>query len=272
MAEMNKFRVTHIKRESYFEMESSHVHDFHEIYYLVGGTRRYFINDSIYTINKGDVVVILKGTIHRTSYNNEKTHERVDCKFRSEFLQCDEMLLNEFSEAFRENPVISLAPAQRENIMHIFKNIRAEYEDPDDMSEHNARALLQSLMIFLIRLKRLQAEPVGFDPDDSLMQEAARYIRANFSAPLTLEGIAAHVNTSPTYFSKKFKRATGFGCREYLVNVRLQEASKMLLQTNLSITDIAIRCGFNSSNYFGDVFRRANGVSPAVYRKNNKLS
>ena len=253
-------------------MESSHVHDFHEIYYLVGGMRRYFINDSIYTINKGDVVVILKGMIHRTSYNNEKTHERMDCKFRTEFLNADAKLLKEFEEAFASEPVISLAPAQREHLLQILKNIRAEYESPDDMSDINARALIQSLMVFLIRLKRLQKSPVGFDPDDSLMQEAARYIRANYAAPLTLDGIAAHVNTSPTYFSKKFKRATGFGCREYLVNVRLQEATKMLLQTNLSITDIALECGFNSSNYFGDVFRRVNGVSPAVYRKNNKLS
>ncbi|MBQ9519471.1 MAG: helix-turn-helix transcriptional regulator [Firmicutes bacterium] len=272
MAAMDKFRVTQKKRESYFEMESSHVHDFHEVYYLIGGTRRYFIDDSIYTINKGDVVVILKGTIHRTSYNNEKTHERMDCKFRTEFLNADPKLLTDFESAFSDSPVISLAPAQRDHLTHLLKSIRAEYENPDELSDINARALIQSLMVFLIRLKRLQQSPVGFDPDDSLMQEAARYIRTNYAAPLTLEGIAAHVNTSPTYFSKKFKRATGFGCREYLVNVRLQEATKMLLQTNMSITDIALTCGFNSSNYFGDVFRKANGVSPAVYRKNNKLS
>ncbi len=272
MAEMKNFRVTHKKRESYFEMDSSHVHDFHEIYYLVGGTRRYFIDDSIYTINKGDVVVILKGTIHRTSYNNEKSHERMDCKFRTEFLNADESLLRDFETAFAGSPVISLAPAQRDHIMHILKSIRAEYENPDDMSDINARALIQCLMVFLIRLKRLQQSPAAFDPDDSLMQQAAHYIRANYAAPLTLESIAAQVNTSPTYFSKKFKRSTGFGCREYLVNVRLQEATKMLLQTSLSITDIALKCGFNSSNYFGDVFRKANGVSPAEYRKNNKLS
>ena len=272
MAEMKNFRVTHKKRESYFEMDRSHVHDFHEIYYLVGGTRRYFIDDSIYTINKGDVVVILKGTIHRTSYNNEKSHERIDCKFRTEFLNADESLLRDFETAFAGSPVISLAPAQRDHIMHILKSIRAEYENPDDMSDINARALIQCLMVFLIRLKRLQQSPAAFDPDDSLMQQAAHYIRANYAAPLTLESIAAQVNTSPTYFSKKFKRSTGFGCREYLVNVRLQEATKMLLQTSLSITDIALKCGFNSSNYFGDVFRKANGVSPAEYRKNNKLS
>ncbi len=268
---MDKFRVTHVKRESYFEMDTSHVHDFHEIYYLVGGTRRYFIDDSIYTINKGDVVVILKGTIHRTTYNNEKAHERIDCKFRGEFLDC-ESVKAEFERVFADSPVLSLAPVHRDYLQLLLRNIRTEYENPDEFSDDSARALIQRMMIFLIRLKKMQASPMPCDPDDSLMQEAAKFIRTNFALPLTLEDIAAHVNTSPTYFSKKFKRATGFGCREYLVNVRLKEASQLLVETNLSITEIAIKCGFNSSNYFGDVFRRAHSVSPAVYRKNNRLS
>ena len=268
---MDKFRVTHVRHESYFEMDTSHVHDYHEIYYLASGTRRYFIDDSIFTVNKGDVVVIPRGTIHRNTYNNEKMHERVVCIFHGEFIECPQ-IHDEFLRLFDGSPVLSLAPVHRDYISSLFKSIRTEYENPDDLSDESARALIRRLLVFLIRLKRLQASPLPYDPDDSLMQEAAQYIRANFALPLTLEDIAAHVNTSPTYFSKKFKRATGFGCREYLVNVRLREAAQMLVQTKLSITEIAIKCGFNSSNYFGDVFRRASGVSPAVYRKNNKLS
>ena len=64
-----------------------------------------------------------------------------------------------------------------------------------------------------------------------------------------------------------FKQATGFGLREYLVNLRIQRACELLLSTTLSITDIADKCGFNDSNYFGDAFRKAIGVSPRDYRK-----
>lgn len=268
---MIDYRVTRLKRESYFEMDQSHVHDFYEIYYLVSGTRRYFIDDSIYTINKGDIVVIPEGTIHRTTYNNEKVHERMDCKFSRAYIDDIPEAKAEFLRLFKDSPVLPLHSAHREYVERILNNIRSEYENPDEFSEENARALIHQLVICLIRLKKMQDTNVESDLTDSLMQEAARYIRSNFSSPLTLEAVAGHINISPTYFSKKFKAATGFGYREYLVNVRLQEAARLLLETGLSITEIALKCGFNDSNYFGDVFRKAKGISPMNYRKNNKF-
>ena len=84
-----------------------------------------------------------------------------------------------------------------------------------------------------------------------------------------MASIARVVNLSPSYLSKKFKASTGFGYREYLVLVRVQAASVMLLETNKSIAEIALACGFRDSNYFGDAFKREKGVSPSAYRKNN---
>jgi AraC-like DNA-binding protein len=73
---------------------------------------------------------------------------------------------------------------------------------------------------------------------------------------------------SSTYFSKKFKKVTGFGFKEYVNNIRLKEASNLLLETKYSITNIALKCGFTDSNYFGDFFKKMKGVSPNKYRKN----
>ena len=82
------------------------------------------------------------------------------------------------------------------------------------------------------------------------------------------ENVADKFNLSRSYLSKKFKTATGFGFKEYIINVRIQNACRLLLESNKSITDIAFECGFNDSNYFGDAFRKAKGVSPHKYRKN----
>lgn len=56
---------------------------------------------------------------------------------------------------------------------------------------------------------------------------------------------------SKSFLSKRFKTATGFGFKEYIINLRIQNACRLLLETNKSITDIAFECGFNDSNYFG---------------------
>lgn len=57
---------------------------------------------------------------------------------------------------------------------------------------------------------------------------------------------------NPTYFSKKFRETTGFGFKEYLTHIRLQNAAHLLRTTDTSITEIAGICGFSDGNYFGD--------------------
>ena len=94
------------------------------------------------------------------------------------------------------------------------------------------------------------------------------YIYEHYADNLSLEYVADKFNLSRSYLSKKFKTATGFGFKEYIINVRIQNACNLLLETNKSITDIAFECGFNDSNYFGDAFRKAKGISPHKYRKN----
>ncbi len=70
-----------------------------------------------------------------------------------------------------------------------------------------------------------------------------------------------------TYFSKKFKQLTGFGFNEYLTQIRLRKSEILLLSPENSINEIADMCGFSSSNYFGDIFKKHTGLSPSQYRK-----
>ena len=99
------------------------------------------------------------------------------------------------------------------------------------------------------------------------MVSAARYMNQHYQEGLTLGEVAAFANMSPTYFSKKFKGSTGLCFKVYLNYIRVQKASDMLRNTDLSVTGVAMACGFSDGNYFGDVFRRLTGVSPREYKK-----
>ena len=62
------FDITQVKGKAYSEMKDAHYHPYYEFYYLLSGTRRIFINDTIYYVKKGDLIVIPKGELHRTTY------------------------------------------------------------------------------------------------------------------------------------------------------------------------------------------------------------
>ena len=93
------------------------------------------------------------------------------------------------------------------------------------------------------------------------IEDALRYIAQYYSLPISLEDIAGKTHRTPTYLSRKFKKFTGTTFKEYVNYIRIRQASQMLLTTDDSVTKIALNCGFNSSNYLKDCFRRINGVS-----------
>lgn len=267
------FRITKIHHDPYFNMPAAHLHPMYEIYYLLSGTRKIFLDDSIYILEKGDLVFIPMNTIHKTSYVNDRPHERIVVNFSDADAADIKSSVPpvSFKKLFRPEPVIHVPGVHRDYIESLLNRMLSEYEQSDSYSSVNIKNCLQELIIFMIRYSRRKSgEPFqAISVADTLMQDAARYIRTNYTKDLSLESVAAHVSISPTYFSKKFKSSTGFGYKEYLINVRIQAAADMLLETNASVSEIAEKCGFNSSDHFGNAFKRAKGVSPLKYRKNN---
>ncbi len=268
------FRITKVKHGPLFDMEATHLHPMYEIYYLLNGARRMFFDGSIYVLNRGDLIFIPMNTIHKTTHTNDKPHERIVITFNDKPITDIKSIQPEISlkKIFYPEPVVHLSGINKYYAEEIMERMLTEYGRQDEFSDLSIKNYLQELIIFLIRSRNHKKNEYSrsIGTTDRLMESAAKYIRDNCSKNLSLEEVAGYVNISPTYFSKKFKASTGFGYREYLIIVRIREASAMLLETNKSITEIALECGFNNSSYFGDVFKRIKGVSPFVYRKNNK--
>ncbi len=101
---------------------------------------------------------------------------------------------------------------------------------------------------------------------NELTKRAIRYISRNFSKPLTLDEVAAHVHLNPAYFSSLFKQSTGSSFKEYLNMVRVEESKRLLTNTDYSIIEIALAAGFDDQSYFSKVFKRYTGLTPRQYR------
>lgn len=251
------------------EMPEAHYHDHYELYYLMSGSRKYFINHTIYHIKKGDMVMISPGDLHRTGTDNTLTHERFLINFKKEALKpylCG-MEEVEALSCFRSN-LITIPTRKREYVKDLLFRLEQEYPEPDIYAKSLCGHYFMELLLFLNRQSKQQKDlTFEIEVTEEKIQQAARYITTHYTENLTLTQVARTVFMSEGYFSKRFKSVTGFGFSEYLNLVRLRHAAKLLTDTKLPITEIAYQCGFSDSNYFGDVFKKYKGVPPSRYRK-----
>lgn len=99
------------------------------------------------------------------------------------------------------------------------------------------------------------------------IRQAVAYIDQNFSKPLKLEDVAAVVFLSPHYFSELFAKELQVTFSDYILKVRLDEAKRLLIHTNMNIAEIANTVGYADSRYFSKLFKKQIGVMPKEYRK-----
>ena len=111
-----------------------------------------------------------------------------------------------------------------------------------------------------------QAEPRGLKEDQQ--GEIMRYVRENISAGVNLSSAAEHFGYNANYFSRYFKQLTGVTFTSYLSRVRIERACQLLNgDGRLSISEIAVQCGYNSAGQFISTFEKLMGLTPGAYRK-----
>lgn len=98
--------------------------------------------------------------------------------------------------------------------------------------------------------------------------QVVRFVKQHFSQTVTLSDAAEHVHLSPSYVSKLFKHEMGRSFSEYLTKVRIDEARRLLLDSDMSLGDVAFACGFEDQSYFTKVFKKQVGIPPSRYRDN----
>lgn len=100
-------------------------------------------------------------------------------------------------------------------------------------------------------------------------QKLDQKLRENLSHQWTVEEMAAIVGLGSSTFNEKVKNYTGFPPLNYLINIRISEAIRLLKKNDCSLTDIAYDTGFYSSQHFSTTFKKLTGYSPRQFRKNN---
>lgn len=270
---IHEFQINQIMRDARFSMGESHYHPYYELYYLTSGQCKGFISHNIHYLFPGDMILIPPAVLHKFLYETNRPVQRITVSFTPEFVyafrqSCGETAWDHIFSRFKLTIPSSLQP----DIRLIMAQLQDESQKTDVYSRIQLQSGLFQLLSTLGRCQNLKQAPQRLDQSESAVQEAARYIYEHYPENITLDGAAGIAHMSPSYFSKKFKESTGFGFKEYLTHIRLQEAAHLLTSTQTPITEIAGICGFSDGNYFGDAFRKNLGMSPRNYRKQGAQS
>ena len=184
--------------------------------------------------------------------------------------------INEWFESsilsFEENKknLLELVTVLKHAAAYQFPNGKCLIDDTEIRESTGAVILLSSINIFLNDLLE-QIYKIQEIENSPAIDKACNFIETNFKNDITLEETASHCGLSSFYFSKLFKKRKKLTFIDYLTNRRIEEADRLLLETNLSIKEISRAVGYNDPNYFTRVFKRVHFSSPTSFRSNKML-
>ena len=140
-----------------------------------------------------------------------------------------------------------------------------EFHSKQDYSEDMC---LVHISEFLITVYRHAVKCVASGADNMLLpQKIMEYISDNYHRNLTISELSGVFNVSDSTIYKSFKKHTGLKVNDYLNFTRVMNAERLMLETDLTLTEISYRCGFNDCNYFSSVFKRYKNMAPGRFMR-----
>lgn len=134
-------------------------------------------------------------------------------------------------------------------------------------SELIMRKLIECVMVHVLRHHELSIKDSTVQVRHREIEKVKKYIRENYFEKVSLDELSEIVNINKYYLIRLFKQQTGLSPIDYLINVRLSQAEKLLTQTSLTISEISDRVGFHSPSHFSKTFKESNHMTPSTYRK-----
>ncbi len=249
-----------------------HSHDFLEMAFVMSGNGRYRIEDCIYEVTEGDLLIMNPGIRHQAL-----------------ILEGSDLPTTEFFVAFsnihlKGQPVNYLPLPDGGHILHTAGDLRQKlFKICSSMESENAVCregryfmLKAYLMQMILLVAREQCEPVEsssgctFESSNKkyVVEQIISYFEDHYNDKVSLDQIAENMYLSPFYISKIFKSETGDTPIRHLINIRLEKARELLENGwSTSIQEVAASVGYDDAYHFSKLFKKRYGASPSQVKK-----
>jgi AraC-like DNA-binding protein len=240
------------------------------IYYIIEGKFEWLINKQSFTLYPGDLAIVLPGQelcgqnsfldigtlcwlhIHpdKLDITGKFVPGKWSCLSKTEALTVGKILL-------LNDTLVLLKVKDTANIL---QQLETEIHNQEIGYRTRVNQLIDELLILITRQLTRQNNSFRDFPQTFLKLE--QMLRQNLAHQWTVEEMAALVGLGTTAFTEKAKSYTGFSPFNYLINIRISEAIKLLKRPDVNVTDIALNTGFYSSQHFSTTFRKLTGYTP----------
>ncbi|MCR5331961.1 MAG: AraC family transcriptional regulator [Lachnospiraceae bacterium] len=250
--------------------ERYHAHEYIELAFIMSGRGKYKIDDRIYDISEGDLLILNPGVYHQALVADPKfpaTEFFIGaCDFCFEGMQPNHLEVDTL-------PVYKTGSELKQQLMRLCTSMGAE----NDACRVGRYYMMQSYLIqFLLLVLRNERQPksasggsYSFESinKNEIVTKIIDYFGEHYSEKISLDIISENMYVSPFYISKIFKSVTGDTPIRHLINVRLDRARELLCGENgMSIAEIAASVGYDDAYHFSKLFKKRFGVSPSKIR------
>lgn len=246
----------HIMNQSSTEL---HAHTYYEIEIITDGSGIMTLNGESYKFSRGFAYILRPTDSHSYVYNGTTTFlnlifsENTFSKKLMDILLCSS-----------GNNVAKLDEETMSEIISLFRIAIREQQQGDEFYDGIITSCAQAVMLLIARNSGFR----DTQKENQSIFRALRYIKSNYRSSITLSDVAKSAGLSPTYFSSLFIKEVGCGYKEYLTNLRIEYAKKLLKDSDATASEVCYEAGFNSYSVFLKAFSSVVGMSPSKYIKN----
>ena len=259
------FQLSH-NRDPYFRTMEFHAHDFLELYYFLDGSVTYYIEDQVYALCPGDLLIIPAGKMHRPVIANEHAaYERMVLWITPQYLQSIDSpagdLQKNLQKVGEHGYCVPFRGDETVFVTALLKKLLYMQKNDTDPKFCAGAVELYLWTIF----RSYGVIDTTHRNETQVIPQVIRYITEHFSEPLTLEDIAAEFFVSKSYLNRHFKAYTNSTVYAYIMALRLTHARRMLRE-GIPAVEAGRECGFSDYSTFYKAFKTQTGLSPQQFK------
>ena len=269
---MEEFWIEHRTHQQGFHLPH-HYENAYQMLFVMRGMIRFNVEAKSYLVKAGEMIILNTLEDHSLEVL-EYPYERILVQASPFFFE-KEVLCPEVISIFLKRPVnfshhLKVNDATWNYFMDILHEMEQEYDKKQPYWDMYVGSNLRRMFITILREFQEEISTHVSDPGIVIAYQIMNYLNSHYTEDINVDAVADLVFHNKHYVSHIFKDKTGYSIMDYVITLRINRAKALLAESEMTVSDIAVECGYTDFAYFSRIFKKKTGQSPKSFRKEQK--